>query len=744
MASKQTLFQKLVNEKNAQAYEDKSGLKYSWQVRFIILLLTIVGCSFFFVFHLEQDVNTNNQVSGVVGSTWSEQSIISEYSFPIYKPALQYQNEINKAMKSVPSVFIFDKNSYKIAKDHWNLIEDLFSSYNESSESVLATPYLTESNIRVFTEMKKNQRLKFLSKAKTVLNEFIDMIYKNGFVDIAVSGIKTDYIILQTDDNQRKNIQTLLLTDNSTLSDKFEKNVLSRFDLDVHELLKQVVSENLRPNLLYSADLTNIQKAMAKNSVARTMGVVKKGEVIIDKNDVITDDHILKLNSYYMSENMQSESRISLTNVLGSIGHFFTIYTVLLFYLFYIRKKIFYDNAQLAIISVILILSSMLAWVSMEIPSSFPLEYLIVVPAFSMLAAIVFDSRTGFYVTVTIALLVAGIRGTDYITGVSLMFAGTLAAYTVKDIQNRTQMFQSIFFIFLGFLVPITAFNLERSMDMDIMIKQLILASVNSAISPLITFGMLIMTERISNIATDLRIQEFDSLNHPLLKKMSDIAPGTYQHTLSVATLAERCADAIGANPLLTKVGTYYHDIGKMSKAEYFTENQMDIGNKHDLLPPKKSAQAIKDHVSEGILLARQYKLPKRIIDFIPMHHGTTLIKHFYAKAVEQAAEDETVAQSDFRYPGPKPATKESAILMICDSAEAMSRIQVKDNSELEKMINNNIKDRLLDGQFDECEITMKDLETIKETIFKDLISRGHQRVKYKEIPKKDDKQESK
>jgi putative nucleotidyltransferase with HDIG domain len=386
----------------------------------------------------------------------------------------------------------------------------------------------------------------------------------------------------------------------------------------------------------------------------------------------------------------------------------------------------------------------MLAWVSMEIPSSFPLEYLIVVPAFSMLAAIVFDSRTGFYLTVTISLLVAGIRGADYITGVSLMFAGTLAAYTVKDIQNRTQMFQSIFFIFLGFLVPITAFNLERSMDMDIMIKQLILASVNSAISPLITFGMLILTERLSNIATDLRIQEFDSLNHPLLKKMSDIAPGTYQHTLSVATLAERCADAIGANPLLTKVGTYYHDIGKMSKAEYFTENQMDIGNKHDMLPPKKSAQAIRDHVSEGILLARQYKLPKRLIDFIPMHHGTTLIKHFYAKALEQAAEGETVDQRDFRYPGPKPATKESAILMICDTAEAMSRIQVKDHSELENMIKNNIKERLLDGQFDECDITMKDLDVIKETILKDLISRGHQRVKYKEIPKTEDEQDTK
>ncbi len=744
MAAKQTLFQKLVNEKNSHNYDEKTGLKYSWQLRFLILLVTVLSCSVFFVFHLEQDMNNLNQFAGVAGSTWSEQTVVADYSFPVYKPAIEYQNDINKALKSVPSVFIFDKNSYKIAKDHVSMILGLLESYDEESNTSIQTPYLTESNIQSFISLKKKQRLSFLSKCKTIINEYIEKTYSNGFVDIAVSGIKTDYIIIQTDDNQRKNIKTYTLTDNSTLMDKYEKNILVRFESQTHELLKQLISENMRPNLLYSSDLTEIYRENVKNSVARTLGVVKKGEVIINKNDLITENHIAKLNSYYLSNKMKTESSISITNILGSIGHFFTIYTVLLFYLFYIRKRIFYDNTQLTIISVILVLTSMLAWVSMEIPSSFPLEYLIVVPAFSMLAAIVFDSRTGFYLTVTISLLVAGIRGADYITGVSLMFAGTLAAYTVKDIQNRTQMFQSIFFIFLGFLVPITAFNLERSMDMDIMIKQLILASVNSAISPLITFGMLILTERLSNIATDLRIQEFDSLNHPLLKKMSDIAPGTYQHTLSVATLAERCADAIGANPLLTKVGTYYHDIGKMSKAEYFTENQMDIGNKHDMLPPKKSAQAIRDHVSEGILLARQYKLPKRLIDFIPMHHGTTLIKHFYAKALEQAAEGETVDQRDFRYPGPKPATKESAILMICDTAEAMSRIQVKDHSELENMIKNNIKERLLDGQFDECDITMKDLDVIKETILKDLISRGHQRVKYKEIPKTEDEQETK
>ncbi|MFW6276146.1 MAG: HDIG domain-containing metalloprotein, partial [Bacteroidota bacterium] len=186
----------------------------------------------------------------------------------------------------------------------------------------------------------------------------------------------------------------------------------------------------------------------------------------------------------------------------------------------------------------------------------------------------------------------------------------------------------------------------------------------------------------------------------------------------------------------LTKVGTYFHDIGKISKAEYFTENQMDIENKHDLIPPKKSAQAIKEHVVDGVHLAKQYKLPKRIIDFIPMHHGTTLIKHFYAKALEEASDPLTVQESDFRYPGPKPNSKETAILMICDSAEAISRIEVESKEELENMIDANIKDRIFDGQFDESDITLHEIQIIKQTLAKNLFGKSHQRVKYKEIPK--------
>jgi hypothetical protein len=217
--------------------------------------------------------------------------------------------------------------------------------------------------------------------------------------------------------------------------------------------------------------------------------------------------------------------------------------------------------------------------------------------------------------------------------------------------------------------------------------------------------------------------------------KLSEYAPGTYQHTMSVALLAEKCAIAIGANSLLTRVGSLYHDIGKVAKPEYFVENQLNMDNKHDLLSPKKSAEAIRNHVLEGMKLAKEYKIPKRVIDFIPMHHGTSLIKHFYAKALEEN-DRKSVNEDDFRYPGPKPNNKETAIVMICDPAEALSRLENKSEEDIETAISFMIQERIGDGQFDNCNLTMNDLKLIKDTILKNLHGISHKRVEYKKLPK--------
>jgi hypothetical protein len=433
---------------------------------------------------------------------------------------------------------------------------------------------------------------------------------------------------------------------------------------------------------------------------------------------------------------MTDEDSYGALYYIGNFGHSAMILSILIVYLLILRKRVITDNVELSILMASMVFIAMLSWLSIEIVSDLPLQYLIFIPAISMLIAIVFDSRTAFVSTVTMSLLMAGIRGNDYITATQMIFVGMLASYTVRDIQNRTQMYQSIFFIFMGFFISILVFSAESNTENIDLLKSMSMALICSIISPLITFGLLFIIERLPNISTDLQIKEYDNPDHPLLKKLTEISPGTYQHTMAVAMLAERCAREIGANHLLTKVGTYFHDLGKMEKPEYFTENQIGIDNKHEQISPKKSAQIIIDHVAAGIELARQYKLPQRIIDFIPMHHGTTLVKHFYAQALEMNP-DKEINEDDFRYPGPKPRTKETAILMICDSAEAISRIESKSLEDIELIIEKNIQDRILDGQFDECNITISDLNKIKTVIAKSLIGMGHKRVSYKEIPKK-------
>ncbi|MCX6147925.1 MAG: HDIG domain-containing protein [Candidatus Kapabacteria bacterium] len=381
-------------------------------------------------------------------------------------------------------------------------------------------------------------------------------------------------------------------------------------------------------------------------------------------------------------------------------------------------------------------ITSILSWLSIEIPSEYPIEYLIFLPAFSMLTAIVYDSRTGFYATVTMSLMIAGIRGNDYTTAIVMLFSGTLAAYTVRDIQNRTQMFRSIFYIFIGFLLPILVFGFERASSWNLILHKLSLTAVNAILSPLITFGLLFLIDRSTNFATDLRLEEFDNLDHPLMVKLREVAPGTYQHSISLAMLAERCASAINVNHTFVKVASYFHDIGKMERPEYFGENQLEnMGNKHDLISPKKSALIIIDHVPFGAELAKEHKLPERIIDIIYMHHGTSLVKHFYAKAIEQS-KGETINEEDFKYPGPKPNSKEAAIVMICDTAEAISRLGNKSNEQLVEMVNTIIRDKFNEGQFDECDITTNELKIVAETLSKTLNGIHHQRTEYKTIVK--------
>jgi hypothetical protein len=294
-----------------------------------------------------------------------------------------------------------------------------------------------------------------------------------------------------------------------------------------------------------------------------------------------------------------------------------------------------------------------------------------------------------------------------------------------------------MFYIAFGYLVSILAIGLERYESFSVLKYQMLVASLNSLLSPILAYGLLIFYEKVFGVATDLVFLELTDFNHPLLRELASKAPGTFHHSIVMGNLAEQAAKEVSANQILTRVGCYYHDIGKIIRPEYFVENQIpsarDDKSKHEHLNPALSAKMIMAHVKYGIELAERHRIPKEVIDFIPMHHGTTLVSYFYQKARhDPEISGEAVHDYIYRYPGPKPQTKETGIVMLADSVEAATRaIDEPTPAKIETQINEIIKSRFIEGELDECELTLKDLIKIRKSFLKTLIGIHHQRIKY-------------
>ena len=732
--NKGTLFSRILTKTKNTTTETLVNTSNSVKIRITLLTLTVLIISFLFTFDFTEEQETPKFFEARPGDKWSEQTVIAEFSFPIYKDRHQYQKEVKNAKENTPLEFTVNKRARTTVLAKLDTFKNKIIYLGDDAPKYLNENF-NNNTISFLIKNKKEERVKILKNMIQKLKYYVSTEYKKNIIDTNLQFISSRVISVYIPPNNEVLLKKETLLDRNEFLARVKSNLLPQLPNNQRQLAYQLLFRTFTPNLEYSEVFTKEAMDLAVKNVAEREGFVRKGEIIIKKGDIVTEEVAKKIDAYNRYRYNTRTGQVSVWMILGNLGQTIVIFSILIVYLILIRKRIYRDNIQLGILCRVLILVSLISWLTMQIRTPLPIEYFIFLPGLSMLVAIVFDSRTAFYVTVTMALFVAGVRGNDYDTSLAMMIAGILAGYSVRDIQSRTQLFRSMLFIFIGFSVTIIAFSLERSYGLVPTLTKLFVAGLNSAISPLVTFGLLFLIEKTTNITTDLKLEEYNNLNHPLLVQLSEKAPGSYQHTLSLSIMAEKCATEINANSLLCKVGAYFHDIGKMVRPEYFAENQMDMVNKHDMLSPKKSAEAIKTHVTQGIRLAKEYKLPQRIIDFIPMHHGTTLIKHFYAKALEEAGENGVVDEKDFRYPGPKPNSKETAIVMICDSAEAISRLSGKTKEEMEKIIESTIQSRFLDGQFDECDITLKDLEIVKATCVKHLQGTSHQRVAYKEIP---------
>ncbi len=376
------------------------------------------------------------------------------------------------------------------------------------------------------------------------------------------------------------------------------------------------------------------------------------------------------------------------------------------------------------------------------------------VTLFAISAALVYGRPTALMLSAAICLVIAFSTGGDLAEYILTFSAAAGASLLSGRIRNRTRLVYVglgvsliVFATCLG-LGILTGQSLEFSSDpygngtgksVPLYSSQLVLESLKQAAfvaicGPLMV-GLLPFVERLFDIETDLSLLELGDMSHTLLKQLAQRAPGTYNHSISVASLAESAAESIGANGLLVRVGACFHDIGKMFKPNYFVENQMPGANRHDALQPELSTLVIIAHVKDGADLAKQHNVPQRIIDFIEQHHGTTLVEYFYHQAIKENEGNkdiEEVSETQFRYPGPKPQTKESAILMIADAVESATRaLREPTSSRIQTLVDQIAMKKLLDGQFDECELTLVELDAIKQSLIKNLNAIHHGRIKY-------------
>ena len=492
-----------------------------------------------------------------------------------------------------------------------------------------------------------------------------------------------------------------------------EVNQIYENELDIKSILSyELINEFTKPNILFDKELTESRQKERLDKVSRFQGTVLANELIVDTNNRITESVLLKLKSLQF----ESERRLGYERAADKfreyLGAFFVVAILLflLFSFFYIYRNNYFKNFKLLLlIGLLMYLIVFFSWiiVSYQLP-----VYIIPIAMFSILLTVLLDTTVALISSTILILLISLLIGNDLDFAIIQFFISFIAILNVRKLRKRRQIIATMLtLVFCGLFVFFSVMLFKGIDFLDYNYSTVGYLALASFLCPILAFGLVPLFESFFGITTDLSLIELLDYDQPLLKKLMEDAPGTHTHSVKVGTLAESCANAVGARALLCRVGSYYHDIGKIKKPEYYAENQTGV-NKHDSITPHMSAKILKQHVTDGLALADEYGLPKIVKDFIKTHHAKNKMEFFYKKALEI---DKKVDENEFRYPGPKPRTKETGIVMLAEAIEAQAN-SLK-NPTLEKfeiMIDKAIRSRLEDGQLDECPLTMEDLQKIK------------------------------
>ncbi len=675
----------------------------------------------------------------------SNRKIVAPFDFFVLKTEQELKTEQDSVLKSVPNYFTYNdsitQHDIKLLQNLLPFLVNALPQYEtiENKEEYLKNlsdelklvfdVNVSPSNLAVALDILKKEEN--VSAIKNILNQAEDQI-KKGILNRDLTVLTRPRIVVIRD-GVEENLDFSRRVDVARFQKTLENEFLKQFPVNQTLVLEYLFVRSLKPNLIYDETISEKAKEEALANISRTKDMVYENELIVDKNIRIDRDTYQKLYSLEMAIAERSQREGRWEGILFSLGRYMlmaAILAIFALYLYSFRPKIFKDNKMLLMIAIILMLNFIFAaLISQTLNWS---NYLIPTTMGSMLLAILIDTGLGFVGTVIIALVLGGLQGGGFDIVLFSVVSGMVAIYSVFQIRNRNQIFKAIIFISGAYFWTLLSISLFRYIAFDEMLKSFAFYLFPNAIfSSFFTFMILGVFEKLFDITTDITLLELSDLNHPLLKKLSLEAPGTFHHSMVVGNLAEAAAKAIGANPLLARVGSYYHDIGKMEKPQYFVENQMNADNRHDQLNPNMSALILASHVKNGVDLAKKHGIPKKIRDFIPEHHGTNLMSYFYNKAKEMYGEDE-VNESDYRYPGPKPQSKETAIVMLADAVEAATRtLNNPTPSKLRAFIEDLVDKRFKEGELDDSDLTFKDLKRIIDAFLPVLYGVFQHRVEY-------------
>ena len=499
------------------------------------------------------------------------------------------------------------------------------------------------------------------------------------------------------------------------------------FEQDQKRVMVKLAEAAIEANMIYNAEATEKAREAARNAVEPVR--ILEGDEIIRTREIVTQRHLEQLEALGL---LRSTTGYPL--FFGLFLILIILFVIVGLYLYIYQQEIYHDPKRLLLLGLIVVLT-----LTFSIAANYFSGYLVPVAMGTILIAVLLNGGLAVVMSIVFSVFVVLLTGNDFRFMLIALFGGLIGACSVTRLHRRSDLTRAGLYVsainlvaFLGLFLYAGTMHLDYDALREFSIN--IIATIGNGIfSAVMAIGLLPYLESGFGLTTSVTLLELANPGHPLLKKLLMEAPGTYHHSLVVANLAEAAAEAVGADPLLARVGAFYHDIGKLKRPYFFIENQLGE-NPHEKISPNLSTLIITSHIKDGLELAKKYKLPKVIQDIVIQHHGNSLISYFYQQAGKNAADRESLREEDFRYDAPLPQTKEAAIVLLADSVEAAVRSLSKPSAgRVEAVIRKIIKDKLNDGQFDGSDLTLKDLDTIASTFVKILGGIYHSRIEYPE-----------